>query len=102
MCSRKCFWHFEADFQGIADEVGLECSLPSRRHFGMCYSAQCPSHEEVENLLQVLRIEGLEGEVLDDDEGDEEALDQIREYVAPPVATEKWTELGLFLTMQRL
>ena len=60
------------------------------------------SHEEVENLLQVLRTEGLEGEVLDDDEGDEEVVDRIREYPAPPVATEKRSELSLFLTMQRL
>ena len=59
------------------------------------------SHEEVEIFLQVLQTKGLEGEVLDDETGFE-GQDMIRDLPAPVVATEKRTDLGLFLTMERL
>ena len=59
------------------------------------------SHEEVENLLQVLRTEGLDGEVVDEAAGFEEAGDGMPEYLAPARAAEKRNELGLFLSTQR-
>ena len=67
------------------------------------------SHEQVQNLLEVLRTEGLDGEVFDanacpEDEGDvarEQQLDGMAEDAAVAVATKKRGQLGAYLSMQR-
>ena len=67
-------------------------------------------HEEVENFLQVLRNEGLHGEVVDEGAGEEDGGDGLVEIaedgmpnaVAAVVATDKRAELGNFLTTQCL
>ena len=58
------------------------------------------SHEEVEDLLEVLRNEGLHGQVIDD-EGAGEGEDAVHDHIPTPAASEKRQELGLFLAMQR-
>lgn len=59
------------------------------------------SHEEVEELLQILHIEGLDGEVVDDGEVHHDGPDANADNQASIVATDKRTELGVYLTMQR-
>lgn len=63
------------------------------------------SHEEVEDLLQVLRNEGLDGAVLDDDGGEDVAgvggAQAVADDAAPPLGTQRRQELGVFLTLQR-
>lgn len=59
------------------------------------------SHEEVEELLQVLRVEGLEGEVFDDGPVHGDGVDANAENVADVLANQKRTELGVYLSTQR-
>ncbi|KAG0596662.1 hypothetical protein M758_UG274200 [Ceratodon purpureus] len=54
----------------------------------------CQFHKEVEELLQVLRNEGLDGAVVDDDGGG----DAVGGDGADALARE---DLGVFLTLQR-
>lgn len=62
------------------------------------------SHKEVEQLLQILRNEGLNGELVDDLNGPPDAwpdaIEEIRDNVATMVGRDKRTVLGIFLTMQ--
>lgn len=58
-------------------------------------------HEEVEELLQILHIEGLNGEVVDDGDVYYDVPDANADNQANIVATDKRTELGVYLTMQR-
>lgn len=58
------------------------------------------SHKEVEQLPQILRTKGLDGEVLDDNTKPQEAGEIIRD-VATTLGTEIRTQLGVFLTTQR-
>lgn len=55
------------------------------------------SHEEVEELLQVLRSEGLDGAVVDEDAEDDVAADDT----PAPLGIQKRQELGVYLTLQR-
>lgn len=59
------------------------------------------SHEEVQELLEVLRREGLQGEVVDEDVGVQEAGEVIGDHVAAALGTAKRTQLGVYLTTQR-
>ena len=64
------------------------------------------SHEEVEELLHILRQEGMDGEVVDDDGAEEggdavDAGEPIPDNMATVLASQKRTELGVFLTTQR-
>lgn len=59
------------------------------------------SHEEVEELLEILRTEGLDGAVEDDDGGAIDAGEAIRDDIAAAAGSAKRTELGLWLSMQR-
>lgn len=59
------------------------------------------SHEEVETLLQILRDEGLDGAVEDDDGAPAEAADAVHDDGAAVQGNDKRTRLGLYLTMQR-
>lgn len=59
------------------------------------------SHEEVEELLDVLRNEGLDGAVDDEDGDAEDVADAGRDAAVDPAGTEKRSQLGVFLTMQR-
>ena len=65
------------------------------------------SHEEVENLFQILRDEGLHGEVVDDVAGTEDVGegydggDGMQETTAAAMATEKRQLLGLHLSQQQ-
>lgn len=56
------------------------------------------SHEDVEALLQVLRNEGMDGVVVDDDGGD---ADEPVDDTPPPLASHKRRDLGVFLSTQR-
>lgn len=59
------------------------------------------SHEEVEELLQVLRREGLEGDVTDEDVGVQDTGEVNGDHVAATSGNAKRTQLGVFLTTQR-
>ena len=59
------------------------------------------SHNNVENLLQVLQTEGLDGEAIDDVPGFDDGGEGMPEMVAAERAAEKRNELGLYLSMQR-
>ena len=59
------------------------------------------SHEDVEQLLEVLRTEGLHGEVIDDDVGQGDAGNPNRDDVVGARGSEVCRDLGLYLTMQR-
>jgi hypothetical protein len=59
------------------------------------------SHEEVEQLLQVLWNEGLDGEVLDEDPGPVDFGDALNDDTALAQASEKCLELGVYLSLQR-
>jgi hypothetical protein len=63
------------------------------------------SHEDVEHSMEVLRIEGLESEVVDEervapDIGHEIGGDD-NIGVGGPHAAQKRTELGIYLALQR-
>jgi hypothetical protein len=58
-------------------------------------------HEEVEELLEVLRFEGLEGEVTDDGEFQHDTADANTDIPANAVTTGKRTDLGIYLTLHR-
>lgn len=55
----------------------------------------------MEELLEVLRTEGLDGVMVDDVEAQQDGGDVNFDDVASVVATEKRTDLGVYLTMQR-
>lgn len=59
----------------------------------------------MEELLQVLRSEGLDGAVVDDDGGGDAAagggVEAIADDNAPPLGTQRRQDLGVFLTLQR-
>ena len=59
------------------------------------------SHEDVENLLGVLRNEGLDGEACDDNAGFEEAAEVAMEPPTATLAFDKRNQLGVFLSLQR-
>ena len=59
------------------------------------------SHEEVESLLQILRTEGLDGEVLDEVADVEDGAREVQEVVEQEEATNKHNALGLWLSAQR-
>lgn len=59
------------------------------------------SHEEVEELLQILRIEGLEGVVVDDDSLLPDVGDVIDDDIGTVMGSEKRTDLGIHLTLRR-
>lgn len=59
------------------------------------------SHEEVEELLQILRIEGLDGAVVDEDPAVVDAGDAIDDGIVTVLGSEKRTALGVYLTMRR-
>lgn len=54
----------------------------------------------MEELLEVLRREGLEGDVVDDGEVPLDAPDAPVD-IADAVASDKRTDLGVYLTLQR-
>ena len=60
------------------------------------------SYEDVENLLQVLRIEGLDGKVSHNNADGEDGGDGVVEPTEASPTTEIRNELGIFLTIQRL
>lgn len=51
--------------------------------------------------MQVLRIEGFERYVLDEEGRHQDAAEANEDDVAQELASEKRTELGIYLTMQR-
>lgn len=55
----------------------------------------------MEELLRVLRIEGLEGEVVDEDVPALDAAEAIQEDMATVLGTQKRTQLGVYLTTRR-
>ena len=59
------------------------------------------SHEDVENLLGVLRYEGLDGEACDDNVGFEEVVEVAMEPPTATLAFDKQNQLGVFLSLQR-
>lgn len=59
------------------------------------------SHEEVEELLRILRLEGLDGEVIDNDGPVVDAGEAIPDDKATLLGVEKKTQLGVFLTTRR-
>lgn len=59
------------------------------------------SHEEVEQLLEVLRLEGLDGEVIDEDGGADDSPNANADDRVLARGTEIRRELGLYLSMQR-
>jgi hypothetical protein len=59
------------------------------------------SQDQVEQLLHILRTEGFDGEVVDDDGGEEEGANAQADDVRYPGGAEVRQELGLFLCMQR-
>lgn len=59
------------------------------------------SHEQVEHLLEVLRTEGLDGEVIDDDVGPGEVANPNGDDVVFARGSEVRRNLGLYLSMQR-
>jgi predicted RNase H-like HicB family nuclease len=59
------------------------------------------SHEEVEQLLQVLLDEGLDGEVVDDDPIPFDYGEALQDNVAAVEGARKRMELGVYLTLQQ-
>ena len=59
------------------------------------------SHEEVQQLFEVLRTEGLEGEVLNEPVRAPEEGDMLPEVEATAVASEKRRQLGVHLSLLR-
>lgn len=59
------------------------------------------SHEEVEELLQILRSEGLDGAVVDEDVGAAEPTKAVRDDTAAVLGSQKRQDLGVFLSMQK-
>lgn len=59
------------------------------------------SDEQVEELLEVLRVEGLDPEVVDGGAVHADGGDGNADHVANQVATQKRSDLGVYLTMQR-
>jgi hypothetical protein len=54
------------------------------------------SHEEVEQLLQVLRSEGLDGEVVDDEPRPIDINEALNDIVAVAACSQKRTNLGVY------
>jgi len=76
-------------------DVILVCAILRNMLFGQ-------SHEGVDNLLDVLWAEGLDGEIEDENAGVEDGSDIL---IEPPLVTsaeDKRNDLGLFLSMHRL
>lgn len=63
------------------------------------------SHEEVQDLLHILRQEGLDGEVADEDGavdgGPADGNEHIADNTATILGSEKRARLGVYLTTQR-
>ena len=59
------------------------------------------SHEDIERLLEVLRMEGLDEDPEDDLPVPVEANEGIREDCGLPEGTDKRRQLGVFLALQR-
>lgn len=59
------------------------------------------SHKEVEELLEVLRNEGLDGAVVDEDGDAVDAADALRDTAAAAAGSVKRAQLGVFLSTQR-
>jgi len=60
------------------------------------------SHEDVEALLQVLRNEGMDGVVVDHNDGGVDGPKAVMEDTPPPpVANDKRRDPGVYLSMQR-
>lgn len=59
------------------------------------------SHEEVEDLSDVLRNEGMNGALVDDEEGVGDGPNAVHNHIPTPAASLKGQELGLYLSMQR-
>lgn len=64
------------------------------------------SHDEVQELLHILRQEGLEGEVIDEDGAEEgggavDAAEQIPDNIATILGSQKRAQIGVYLTTQR-
>ena len=55
----------------------------------------------MESLLQILRTEGLDGEVLDEVADVEDGAREVQEVVEQEEATDKRNALGLWLNAQR-
>lgn len=59
------------------------------------------SHGDVDELLQILRTEGLDGSVVDEEGRPADAADALGDEVTLELASEKRTQLGMHLTTQR-
>jgi len=59
------------------------------------------SHEQVEELIEVLWTKGLQGKVVDDSEVPLDAPDTTADIAGDAVARDKRTDLGVHLTLQR-
>lgn len=59
------------------------------------------SHEEVETLLQILRDKGMGAAVVDDEGAGVEGGEAMQDDVAAVQGSEKRTQLGLYLSLQR-
>lgn len=59
------------------------------------------SHEKVEELQQVLRIEGLEGEIVDEDGPSVDAGEAIHDDMTTVLGSKKRTQFGVYLTTRR-
>ena len=75
-------------------DVILCCAILHNVLFGQ-------AHEDVDHLLQMLRMEGLAGEVVEDDIGMPEELEAVRNDDAMAEGVAKRRNLGLFLTLER-
>jgi hypothetical protein len=57
------------------------------------------SHEEVEQLLQVLQSEGLDGEVVNEEPRPIDIGEAVDDNIAVAQASEKRKELGMYLAL---
>jgi len=59
------------------------------------------SHEEVEELLQILRLEGLDGDIVDEDGPPADAGEDILNNMATVLGSQKRAQIGVYLTTRR-
>ena len=93
---KSTFWELltKSDLHvAFLPDVILACAILHNMLLGQ-------SHEDVENLLHVLRAEGLDAEVIHEDGAVHE--DVITEPIAVASVVTKRNDLGIFLSMQRL
>ena len=74
-------------------DVILACALLHNVLFGQ-------SHEDAHRLLQVLRIEGLDGQVVQDESNLPKIVEPLRD-VAMATSNDKRRDLGVYLALQR-